>query len=95
MSTLDFIMRQPIVYRLWMAPFAKTKFAPIVARNNMSRVRRVLDVGCGPGTNANYFSDVARSQVGVARAWPRIVRIVSLTILGLALAAVILWFTLR
>ncbi|HEY2121474.1 MAG TPA: class I SAM-dependent methyltransferase [Candidatus Acidoferrum sp.] len=58
MSTLDFIMRQPIVYRLWMAPFAKKKFAPIVARNDMSRVRRVLDVGCGPGTNANYFSDV-------------------------------------
>jgi SAM-dependent methyltransferase len=58
MSTLDFIMRQPIVYRLWMAPFAKKKFAPIVARNDMSRVRRVLDVGCGPGTNAIYFSDV-------------------------------------
>jgi SAM-dependent methyltransferase len=58
MSTLDFIMRQPIVYRLWMAPFAKKKFAPIVDHNDMSRVRRVLDVGCGPGTNATYFSDV-------------------------------------
>jgi SAM-dependent methyltransferase len=58
MSALDLIMRQPIIYRLWQAPFAKKKFAPIVARNDMTRVRRVLDVGCGPGTNADYFSTV-------------------------------------
>lgn len=56
MSTLDVIMRQPLVYRLWMAPFAEKKFAPIVAHNDMQRVRRVLDVGCGPGTNALHFS---------------------------------------
>lgn len=56
MSTLDFIMRQPLVYRLWMAPFAEKKFAPIAARNDMQRIRRVLDVGCGPGTNAPHFS---------------------------------------
>ena len=58
MSTLDFIMRQPIIYRLWMATHGKKKFAPIAARNDTSRIRRVLDVGCGPGTNANYFSKV-------------------------------------
>jgi SAM-dependent methyltransferase len=56
MGVVDSIMGQPIVYRLWMAPFAKKKFAPIAARNDMARIRRVLDVGCGPGTNANYFS---------------------------------------
>jgi SAM-dependent methyltransferase len=55
MSALDLIMRQPLVYRLWMAPFAEKKFAPIAANNAMERVRRVLDVGCGPGTNADYF----------------------------------------
>jgi len=63
MSVLDFIMRQPVVYRLWMAPWAEKKFAPVAARNDMSRVRRVLDVGCGPGTNADYFSGV--SYLGV------------------------------
>jgi SAM-dependent methyltransferase len=56
MSTLDVIMRRPLVYRLWMAPFAEKKFAPIVARNDMKLIRRVLDVGCGPGTNALHFS---------------------------------------
>ena len=55
MSILDLIMRQPLVYRLWMAPFAEKKFAPIVAHNDIGRVRRVLDVGCGPGTNASHF----------------------------------------
>ena len=56
MSALDLIMRQPLVYRLWMAPFAEKKFAPIAARNDVRRIRRVLDVGCGPGTNASHFA---------------------------------------
>ena len=55
MSARDFLLRQPLVYRLWMAPFAEGKFAPIAADTEMGRVRRVLDVGCGPGTNAPYF----------------------------------------
>jgi len=50
-------MRQPLIYRLWMAPFAEQKFNPIAARNDMNKVRRVLDVGCGPGTNATQFAD--------------------------------------
>ena len=56
MSALDLIMRQPLIYRLWMAPFAERKFAPIAAHNDMQRIRRVLDVGCGPGTNATHFA---------------------------------------
>jgi SAM-dependent methyltransferase len=56
MSTLDSIMRQPLVYRLWMGPFAEKKFAPIAAHNDVRRIRRVLDVGCGPGTNAPHFA---------------------------------------
>lgn len=43
------------VYRAWQAPFADQKFAPILARNDLRHVRSVLDVGCGPGTNAKYF----------------------------------------
>ena len=49
------LMEHPLPYRLWMAPFADEKFAPILAHNDMSRVRRVMDVGCGPGTNCPYF----------------------------------------
>jgi SAM-dependent methyltransferase len=46
-----------LVYRLWMAPFAERKFAPILAHNDLTNsVGRVLDVGCGPGTNAGHFS---------------------------------------
>jgi SAM-dependent methyltransferase len=58
MSTLDAIMRQTLIYRMWIGPFAKQKFAPIPTHNNMAEIRRVLDVGCGPGTNADYFSSV-------------------------------------
>jgi 2-polyprenyl-3-methyl-5-hydroxy-6-metoxy-1,4-benzoquinol methylase len=63
MSTLDLIMRQPFVYRLWMAPFAEKKFAPILRHNDMRKVRRVLDVGCGPGTNAPHFA--ASNYLGI------------------------------
>jgi SAM-dependent methyltransferase len=42
-------------YRLWQAPFAHQKFAPVLRHNDVARARRVLDVGCGPGTNTAYF----------------------------------------
>jgi SAM-dependent methyltransferase len=56
MNFLEAFMGRPAVYRFWMAPFAERKFAPIYAHNDLERVRRVLDVGCGPGTNAGHFA---------------------------------------
>jgi len=49
------IMENPLVYRMWMAPFADRKMMPLFAHNDISRARRVLDVGCGPGTNTHHF----------------------------------------
>jgi SAM-dependent methyltransferase len=51
------IMEHPLVYRVWMAPFAERKLGPFLAHNDLSRARRVLDVGCGPGTNTEHFAD--------------------------------------
>ena len=51
----DRLLEQTAVYRMWQSPFVEQKFAPILAHNDVSRVRRVLDVGCGPGTNAGKF----------------------------------------
>jgi len=51
------ILEQPLAYRLWQVPFAEKKFEPVLAHNDLSRVRRVLDVGCGPGTNTHHFPD--------------------------------------
>ena len=45
----------PWVYRAWQAPFAERKLAPVLGRTDLGGVRRVLDVGCGPGTNAPHF----------------------------------------
>jgi len=56
MNAIDAIMSRPAVYRLWMAPFAEDKFAPIRAHNDLGSVSRALDVGCGPGTNTSYFA---------------------------------------
>ena len=51
------IMEHTQAYRLWQMPFADEKFAPVIAHNDLASVRRVLDVGCGPGTNAHRFLD--------------------------------------
>jgi len=59
METMNFknlVLEQSLVYRLWQAPFADQKFMPIHAHNDLNRVRRVLDVGCGPGTSSKYFA---------------------------------------
>ena len=49
------ILSQPLAYRLWQVPFAGRKLEPIAAHNDLKSIRRVLDVGCGPGTNAPIF----------------------------------------
>ena len=49
------VMEIPWVYRAWQAPFQEQKLAPLLRHNELSIVRRVLDVGCGPGTNAPHF----------------------------------------
>jgi SAM-dependent methyltransferase len=52
------ILRLPSVYRLWQAPFVHAKLEPIRRHEDLGAIRRVLDVGCGPGTNTPLFADV-------------------------------------
>jgi trans-aconitate methyltransferase len=56
MSVFNYLLEQTFVYSLWQAPFASAKLAPLLAHNSLDRARRVLDVGCGPGTNTHLFS---------------------------------------
>ena len=49
-------MSNVTVYRLWQAPYAERKLAPVLKHNDVRTVRRVLDVGCGPGTNTRHFA---------------------------------------
>src|ERR1051325_8919727 len=57
MSLVASVLEYTWVYRAWQAPFAVQKFAPVLAHNPLHRVRRVLDVACGPGTNTKYFAN--------------------------------------
>lgn len=52
------ILDVPLVYRAWQGPFASRKIRPLLCHNDIGAVRRVLDVGCGPGTNAALFENV-------------------------------------
>jgi SAM-dependent methyltransferase len=53
---VDRLLESPAVYAAWQAPFVARKFAPVERRLSRRTVRRVLDVGCGPGTNARRFA---------------------------------------
>ncbi len=55
MSLSTYLLEQTRVYSLLQAPFATKKLAPLLAQNDISAVRSVLDVGCGPGTNTHLF----------------------------------------
>ena len=43
------LLAHPRAYLFWQGKFAEQKLAPMYAHNDMARVRRVLDVGCGEG----------------------------------------------
>lgn len=49
------VLDSPRVYELWQTPFAAGKMRPLARHNHLPSIGRVLEVGCGPGTNAAYF----------------------------------------
>ena len=61
----DRAFEHPLVYRMLQAPFHERKLAPFLRRLHQSPATRVLDVGCGPGTNAAHFTDVAYTGVDI------------------------------
>jgi SAM-dependent methyltransferase len=75
MKAYDRLLEHPAVYAAWQAPFVEQKFAPVERRIRHEDVRRVLDVGCGPGTNAPRFAnadyvglDINDRYLAIARA---------------------------
>ncbi|MEO8275540.1 MAG: class I SAM-dependent methyltransferase [Thermoanaerobaculia bacterium] len=49
------LLESPVFYRLWQRPWANAKLEPLRRHNDLVAIRRVLDLGCGPGTNSLVF----------------------------------------
>ncbi len=60
---VDRALEMPLVYAAWQRPVRDAKVRPFLARVDVRTVGRVLDVGCGPGTNAPLFREA--DYVGV------------------------------
>jgi len=50
------LLERPSVYLAWQRPFVASKLAPVWRHADREAIRRVLDVGCGPGTNTGEFA---------------------------------------
>lgn len=53
------ILESPVGYAVWSEPFNRPKIHAIerMLRRSGNEKGRILDVGCGPATNASFFSD--------------------------------------
>jgi SAM-dependent methyltransferase len=69
MGFITRLLEHPAIYSAWQTPFAAEKFAPVERRLRGRRIRRVLDVGCGPGTNAGRFAGVDYVGVDINEAY--------------------------
>jgi len=74
MRFIDRFLEHPAVYAAWQAPFVSQKFAPVERHLRHQQVGKVLDVGCGPGTNAARFAgadyvgvDINERYLAIAR----------------------------
>jgi len=65
--TRDRVMETSLGYQLWQAPFADQKLAPILRETDLSGIGRVLDLACGPGTNARYFEPGSYTGLDINR----------------------------
>jgi len=68
-ATRDRIMATSTAYRLWQAPFAEQKLAPVLRDGDLRNAGRVLDLACGPGTNARHFDGAAYTGVDINPAY--------------------------
>lgn len=50
------LLERPGVYLAWQRPFVASKLSPVWQHNDRAAIGRVLDVGCGPGTNSAEFA---------------------------------------
>jgi 2-polyprenyl-3-methyl-5-hydroxy-6-metoxy-1,4-benzoquinol methylase len=58
-SIKEYILESPVGYALWSEPFNRPKLAAIesMLKKTGEHELKILDVGCGPGTNAAFFAD--------------------------------------
>ena len=65
MTSITGVLEHPAVYRLWQGPFIDSKLAPLRRHNDLNEARRVLDVGCGPGTKARKSSSASTTSAWI------------------------------
>jgi SAM-dependent methyltransferase len=65
------ILNHPAVYALWQAPFVAQKLVPFLKRKpaGFSSEMRVVELGCGPGTNAGVIGKSGYSGWDLSQAY--------------------------
>ena len=53
----------PAIYSLWQKPFINQKLVPFIKNNLIIKSSKILELGCGPGSNTNLFH--AKNYTGI------------------------------
>jgi SAM-dependent methyltransferase len=74
MKLFDDLLEHPFAFNLSQLPFSRQKFARILLHNDLKAIRAVLDVGCGPGTNAPRFAHAKYLGIDINDRYIRLAR---------------------
>jgi len=68
------LLEHPFVFNLSQLPFSRQKFTRILMHNDLKAILAVLDVGCGPGTNAPRFAHTRYLGIDINERYIRLAR---------------------
>ena len=62
---IDRVLELPIVYQAWQATHNREKIAFVTSQIRAQPGLRVIELGCGPGTNAHLFAGCAYTGIDI------------------------------
>lgn len=68
-NLIDKALEIASVYKTWQSLFSEEKIAPLVKFLKLEKSTTILDLGCGPGTNAHLFAENQYTGVDINQSY--------------------------
>src|SRR5690348_11667743 len=74
MRAFDYLLEQPLLFNLSQIPFTRQKFDRILKHSDLGNTHKVLDIGCGAGSNAAHFAHTNYVGIDINSKYIRLAR---------------------